>query len=268
MSTTPNRGLQLVPEGVIDFEAAVNLTFNQLDAIVQARVKSFLDYPPVSNQDGDCYIVGTGTGDWTGLDDNLVRYVAEGDFWQAYAPGQINFFLNDADGEVYKWDTTASPGEWVTITGGGGGGVLVASDADSPPTEETNPCTRLIFGAGLIFTDMGSGRGLVEGVGAGPPTVVNSAAANIDADETNSGNYTRFSHASPTYTFDDAESYVIGAEYHGRYVGSGTLMITEAGGMTVNPPTDGTLEIPIGGTFTVKIVASDEADLIGVTVPV
>jgi hypothetical protein len=98
--------------------------------------------------------------------------------------------------------------------------------------------------------------------------VVNTSAANLDATPSNSGNYTRFSHASATYTFDDAEAYNVGDEYHGRYVGSGTLTITEAGGMTVNAPAGGTLVIPPSGTFTVKIVGTDEADLIGVTVPV
>jgi hypothetical protein len=39
--------------------------------------------------------------------------------------------------------------------------------------------------------------------------------------------------------------------------------------MTISAPTDGTLDIPQGGTFTVKIVSDDgdEADLFGVTVP-
>ena len=89
----------------------------------------------------------------------------------------------------------------------------------------------------------------------------------LTADDTNSGNYTRFTNSSAkTYTFDDAESYVVGAEYHGRNVGAGDLTITEAGTMTINPPAGGTLVIPQGGTFTVKIVSADEADLFGVTV--
>lgn len=97
--------------------------------------------------------------------------------------------------------------------------------------------------------------------------VVSNSTSNLNASNSNNGNYTRFSHASPTYTFNDSATFTVGAEYHGRYVGAGSLMITEAGGMTINPPADGTLEIPPGGTFTVKIVASDEADLLGVTVP-
>lgn len=101
---------------------------------------------------------------------------------------------------------------------------------------------------------------------ATPAPVVDESGSNLDATADNAGNYTRFSHASPTYTFNDSAGYVVGAEYHGRYVGAGTLTITEAGGMTINPPAGGTLEIPPQGTFTVKIVAADEADLFGITV--
>lgn len=105
------------------------------------------------------------------------------------------------------------------------------------------------------------------GGGGGTPPVVPESGTSLTATPANSGNYTRFTNSSAkTYTFDDAESYVVGAQYHGRNAGAGDLTITEAGGMTINPPALGTLVIPQGGTFTVKIVASDEADLFGVTV--
>jgi hypothetical protein len=105
------------------------------------------------------------------------------------------------------------------------------------------------------------------GGGSGSAPVVTESGTSLTADDTNAGTYTRFTNSSAkTYTFDDAETYATGAEYHGRNVGAGDLTITEAGGMTVNPPAGGTLVIPQGGTFTVKIVAADEADLFGVTV--
>lgn len=106
-----------------------------------------------------------------------------------------------------------------------------------------------------------------DGGGSSYPPVVAESGTNLDATGSNDGNYTRFTNASPkTYTFDDSETFTVGAEYHGRNVGAGDLTITEAGTMTINPPADGTLVIPQGGTFTVKIVATDEADLFGVTV--
>lgn len=105
------------------------------------------------------------------------------------------------------------------------------------------------------------------GGGSSVPSVVTESGTNLDATGSNNGNYTRFTNASAkTYTFDDAETFSVGAEYHGRNIGVGDLTITEAGTMTINAPAGGTLVIPQGGTFTVKIVASDEADLFGVTV--
>lgn len=106
----------------------------------------------------------------------------------------------------------------------------------------------------------------VSGGGGGVPPVVTESGTSLTADDTNAGNYTRFTNAgAKTYTFDSAETYTVGDEYHGRNAGAGTLTITEAGTFTINPPAGGTLDIPEGGTFTVKIVAADEADLFGVT---
>src|SRR5690606_20873199 len=76
------------------------------------------------------------------------------------------------------------------------------------------------------------------------------------------GNYMRFTHAAAEFHFSSDEPREIGAEHHGHYAGSGTLTITADSGFTINPPAGGSLVIPPGGTFTVKIVAADEADLI------
>jgi hypothetical protein len=97
------------------------------------------------------------------------------------------------------------------------------------------------------------------------PIVTDSTAA-LSATTANSGNYTRFSHALPTYTFSGTAGLVAGKEYHGRYIGAGTLTIAGTNGMTVNAPYQGTLVIPPQGTFTVKIVSSTVADLLGATV--
>lgn len=123
---------------------------------------------------------------------------------------------------------------------------------------------RKVFNGSAWVDDPSVGGG---GGGGGAAPVVTESGTSLTADGTNSGNYTRFTSGSAkTYTFDDAETYAVGAEYHGRNVGAGDLTITGAGTFTVNPPAGGTLVIPQGGTFTVKIVAADEADLFGVTV--
>jgi hypothetical protein len=58
----------------------------------------------------DLHIVGaSATGAWAGQDDNLARYVAEGDFWQFFTAGdQVRIAFNDDDGGLYVWHD----GEW------------------------------------------------------------------------------------------------------------------------------------------------------------
>lgn len=221
MTDTPNSGIPYVPEGTLDPAAGLNLSLDVIDALVQTAVITMaLTAPPGSPANGDLYVPATpATGAWTGLEDYLVRYRAEGSFWQSFAPGaRVKLILNLADGGLYSFDSSSASTGW-------------------------NPVT-----------------------GLADPPVVTETGANLDATAANARNYTRFTHASPTYTFDDSESYVVGAEYHGRYAGAGSLQITATSGMTINPPSGGTLEIPPDGTFTVKIVAADEGDLIGVTV--
>lgn len=123
--------------------------------------------------------------------------------------------------------------------------------------------------AGALNQWDGSGYvAVTTGGGVGAPVVTESGTS-LAATPGNAGNYTRFTAAgAKTYTFDDAETYQVGAEYHGRNVGAADLTIAVAGSMAVNPPAGGTLVIPQHGTFTVKIVASGEADLFGQTVPV
>ncbi len=109
-----------------------------------------------------------------------------------------------------------------------------------------------------VITDLEAGL-----IPAAP--IVSESGASLAASTSNAGNYTRFSNASATYTFSGAAGFVAGKEYHGRYVGAGTLTISGTNGMTINAPAEGTLVIPPQGTFTVKIVSATEADLIGVT---
>lgn len=125
-----------------------------------------------------------------------------------------------------------------------------------------------MIGTDLYFYD-GSGWELATSGGGGTAPVVTEAGASLAAIPADAGNYTRFTDAgAKTYAFNDTETYVVGAEYHGRNAGAGDLTITESGTMVINPPAGGTLVIPEGGTFTVKIVGASEADLIGVTVSV
>ncbi len=86
--TTPNTGIPYVPENTLDPAAGLNLALNVIDALLQTAVIDVgVNTPPGSPADGDLYIVGTGTGAWTGHDDALAGDVAQGDFWQFDAAG-------------------------------------------------------------------------------------------------------------------------------------------------------------------------------------
>src|SRR5690606_32962380 len=97
--STPNTGIPYVPENTQDPAAGLNLALNVIDALSQTAVIN------ISPSDGDLYIVATGaTGAWAGQDNNLARYVAEGDFWQFYEAGtQVRIVFNEDDGGLYVW---------------------------------------------------------------------------------------------------------------------------------------------------------------------
>lgn len=95
--------------------------------------------------------------------------------------------------------------------------------------------------------------------------VVNIADATTLATPSNYNRYMRFSHATAQFHFEQDAAYIVGAEYHVRNVGVGTLEITADTGFTLNLPTEGGTEIPPGGTATIKIVDANEADIFGLT---
>lgn len=63
------------------------------------------------------------------------------------------------------------------------------------------------------------------------------------------------------------EALPINGEFHIYNAGAGNLTITPEGGVTVTPPTLGTLVIPQGAAVTLKRAAADVFRLIGQTVP-
>ncbi len=111
---TPNTGIPYVPENTADPAAGLNLSLNVIDALLQTAVISMTQTaPPVSPADGDLYIVGAAaTGAWAGQDNNLARYVADGNFWQFYVAGaNVHLILNKAEVALYAWNGTS----WVAL---------------------------------------------------------------------------------------------------------------------------------------------------------
>lgn len=191
MSETPNKHIPYVPEGVLDPTAGTNLALDFIDALLQTGVISMaLTAPPGGEANGDLYIVATpATGAWAGLEDHLVRYVAEGGTWQAFMPGsEACLVLNQDDGGLYKYSLADSPPGWVLAAGlgdapsdsnvygrqggawvpidGGGGGALIVQDLNSPG-DVVDPTTTLVFGDDFTVSDLGGGVALVEYAGGG-----------------------------------------------------------------------------------------------------
>jgi hypothetical protein len=195
-------------------------------------------------------------------------------------PANDNSLRNEIlHGEVIADDVTAQPvsparGDVYIIPAGATGAQWSTFDADDLAIYDGGTWHAYAPVAGLVVHFLGSQKqytgtgGWVDfgGGSSGPAPVVTEAGTARAAAAGDAGDYTRFTNASPkTYTFDAAAGFSVGAEFHGRNVGAGALTIVEAGGMVIHEPASGSLVIPSGGTFTVKIVASGEADLFGVT---
>lgn len=120
---------------------------------------------------------------------------------------------------------------------------------------------------GEIIVFAGSSGWVIVPTGGSVPVVTESGTS-LTALSGQSGQYTRFTNpGAKTYTFEVAQDYIVGSEYHGRNAGAGPLTIDGDSDFAINPPGGGSLVIPEGGTFSVKIVGADEADLFGLTEP-
>ena len=100
--------------------------------------------------------------------------------------------------------------------------------------------------------------------------VATESGTTYDLASADEGKYIRFTNTSAkTVNVRDEVDHALPAngEWHIRNVGANDLTLDEDTAVTINPPADGTLVVPPGGTVTLKRVAEDEFDLFGVTVP-
>jgi hypothetical protein len=101
------------------------------------------------------------------------------------------------------------------------------------------------------------------------PVVTESGTA-ADLSPANAGKYQRWTNASAKTLTVEPEATTeqpVDGEWHIRNVGAANLTFAEGAGVTINEPYGGTLVVPSGGTVTLKRVAADTYDLLGVTVP-
>lgn len=226
MSNTPNTGIPYVPQGTLDPAAGLNLSLNVIDALLQCAVISISETaPPVSNADGDLYIVagsgGTATGAWAGMENYLARYVAEGDFWQFYEPGASVFVvMNRFDGGLYAFQE-GSPGGWLSAFPGTAGAPVIVLSGDLYTLGDLTP------GAWHVFTS----------------DVTGGVTLHIE---------------------DDATTPIQAAAEYALYAtGDGGLVIESDTGVNIVPPKQGSLTMETGDFAMIKRISADQYKLAG-----
>lgn len=99
MSNSISNSIPFVPENTTDPASGLNLAIDKIDVLLQLAVLGVETAPPSGPVDGDRYIVGdSATGDWSGEDGKIARYVATGDFWDFH---EARFAFNMTDGLLY-----------------------------------------------------------------------------------------------------------------------------------------------------------------------
>lgn len=238
--TTPNTGIPYVPEGTQDPAAGLNLALNVIDALLQTAVIDMgQTAPPGSPNDGDLHIVGTGaTGAWAGQDNNLARYVAEGDFWQFYEAGtQVRIVLNLDDGGLYAWTGST----WAPVAGGG------------------STSWGSITGT---LSDQADLQSALDAKADNAYTIVTEGSAFTAAAGTHDG-LTTLTLAGGDVTFSDSEPYTSGMTFNIRATAAIELI---EDGVTLDPPAGGTLELAAGMAVQVVFTSATTAVVIGQTV--
>lgn len=215
----------------------------------------------------------------TNVDENTAMFIALGseEFLSETLP------KDDPDNWVEFSSPKGTPGEDGTDGTDGTDGVdgkdgsiwFIDNGAPDAGIGKVGDCY-LDIDTGDVYQKTGSGWGspigTLDGGGSGPttptyPTVTAVPGASTTAALTDANHYNRFTFAgAKTLTFDGNTAYVLSSEFHGRNVSSGNLTLAVANGFVLNAPAGGSLVVPQGGTFTIKIVGAKEADVIGYTV--
>lgn len=107
---TINNAIPFVPENTTDPAAGLNLSLNQIDALLQVRVQTVGANTPPAGVEGQRHVVGTApTGVWAGQANKLARYLDGA--WSFYDAR----YAVAADGSFY----IRAVGTWAVVSGGG-----------------------------------------------------------------------------------------------------------------------------------------------------
>lgn len=228
MTATTKLALELLAAAAAN-QTLANTTFAQLNQLVMpAVVDKDLSTPPGSPANEALYIVaGSPTGAWSGKAGQLAYWLTATNTWQFVVPRA-------------GWRVS----------------VLDELDAN---------------GIAKVYGYSGSAWALPESGGGGSafsPVVTESTTARLLA-LTDAGTYIRHTNASASTVTIPPQSSVTwldDTEIHIRRAAAGDLTLTPGSGVTLNPPSGGTLVMTDRMSVTLKRVAADVWDVIGQTV--
>lgn len=239
----PNLGLQaFFALGEDGWNDEMDSNLLKLSVLVQCAAIDKLNADPTTPADGDVYVF-----DETHPTNANAIAIRDAGAWVYVTPAEGWLIYNRAADAYLTFNGTA----WVALAVGGGGGGI----ADAPSD-------------GTLY---GRQDGAWSPVVAGAPSpVVEKTGTTADLLAADSGAFARFTNAAAkalTVRPDATEPLPDNGEWHIRNVGLGDLTLVQGVGVTINPPSGGTLIVPQGGTVTLKRAAADVFDLMGQTVP-
>lgn len=115
MSVEPRTNLTFWPPGAMQPDLVFNAMLYWIAVWAQAVVLSVEDDPPGSPDEGDTYLVGTGTGAWTGQDDNVAYW--DGFQWKFFLANDGYSLRNLDSDEVLAYSAGSG---WSVWSGGSG----------------------------------------------------------------------------------------------------------------------------------------------------
>lgn len=171
-----------------------------------------------------------------------------------------------ADGAIYIIPAGATGAQWAALTAGDLAIYRAGTWYAYAPVDGVvvHMAGSLQQWEGGVWAEVSGGGG--GGSSLAPVATVAGTAHDIAAGEV--GSYLRFTAATPkTCTVRPQSTHALpdNGEWHIRNAGAGSLTLTAGAGVTINAPYAGTLVVPPAGTVTVKRVAVDVFDAVGVT---
>lgn len=227
---------------ITDLEAAGAQTGAELVEVSQLSDTVFIEAVTISAQASDNSYNDSGSG-----------FVSAG--FAVADRVRVSGFTGDVANNIFVGIVTSLTSSKMTI--GGTDGDVIADDAAGESVTITKWTSRRISLQELSSFANSSGA------------TVQTESADYTLAPEDAGNFIRLTNGSTKNITVDPESTTPlpeNAEWHFRNVGNGDATFVEGVGVTINPPNGGTLDVPQGGTVTLKRVAEDEFDLLGQTV--